>query len=286
MVAASSADFELRLMTFNIWRNGGRSLDKTIEAIRQVDADVVGLQECDATTAASIASSLRFDFATDENGNAIASRWRIVDVVGRTRHRWGGLGVKIEIGPDLRIFVFDAHLHYTSYGPYLLQDGQSDAYVLEQERAIRMPGLNELLSLMADARVSGEAVFLVGDFNAPSHLDYTSLAWPESVACYERGLADSYRILHPENRRCPRRFSFDEPGITWTPLLEEEPRGCFDRIDFIYYAPSDRVTPTSSVEIDASNGITPWPSDHRAVVSTFSILRHIGSLGDVSTTDR
>lgn len=239
-------------MTFNIWRSGGRSLERTIEAIRMAGPDVIGLQECDAETAGVIAQSLGLSVVNDEHGHAILSRHPIVRRIGPTADPWGGLGATIDVG-DRTIDLFDAHLHWTSYGPYLLQEEHPPEAVVAEEHAIRMPGLLELLRIMP----SSGTRFLVGDFNAPSHLDGTEVPWPESIACYEHGLADSFRILHP-----------DDPGITWTPLPSEEPRGVFGRIDFVYYA---EAMPVSSVVLDGTNCVDPWPSDHRAVASRFEL---------------
>src|SRR5262245_61392765 len=50
----------LRVMSFNIWVNGGTSLPGCINAIRTSGADIVGLQECNATTARIIATNLGF----------------------------------------------------------------------------------------------------------------------------------------------------------------------------------------------------------------------------------
>jgi endonuclease/exonuclease/phosphatase family metal-dependent hydrolase len=263
---------ELRIMSFNIWRSGGRSLDRTIDAIRVSRPDVVGLQECNASAAEAIAGALGWDGVRDDQGHAILSRFPATSL-GRTDDVWGGLGATIDLGERGRIHIFDAHLHYTDYGPYFLQDGRSTESVLDSELSIRMPGLEEILEMMTPALRSSERepAFLVGDFNAPSHLDYVDVAWPESLACHDRGLVDSYRAVHPNNRRYPGPFRFDEPGITWTPAIEEEPRGVFDRIDFVYYADSSRLRVMSAVEVDARCGVDPWPSDHRAVLSTFAM---------------
>ena len=56
---------------------------------------------------------------------------------------------------------------------------------------------------------------------------------------------------------------------TWTPLTNQESNGVFDRIDFVYFSAGDGVTVTNSTELDGRNSINPWPSDHRAVLSTF-----------------
>ena len=58
--SALGAVTELRVMSFNIWVNGGRSLSQCIEAIRTSGADIVGLQECNPATAETIAADLSF----------------------------------------------------------------------------------------------------------------------------------------------------------------------------------------------------------------------------------
>jgi endonuclease/exonuclease/phosphatase family metal-dependent hydrolase len=262
---------ELKVMSFNIWRSGGRSLVATTDAIRSSGADIIGLQECNEETAQTLARDLGVNEVHDENGHAILTRFPIAKV-GSTRDVWGGLGATITVGrPELpRVHVFDAHLFWDEYGPYYLREGKSSSFVIERENARRMPGLAELFALMDPFVASADATLLVGDFNAPSHLDYVDFAWPESIACLDRGLADSYRELHPQNRKYPGAFALDEPGITWTPLSSEEPHGAFDRIDFIYYRSSRGLVPTSSTELDERNSVKPWPSDHRAVLTTFA----------------
>ncbi len=268
---------DLRVMSFNVWRGGGRGLDLTIEVIRRAKPDVAGLQECSPEIARSIAEELGVAWVADVNGHAILSPHEIVDVVGSTTDEWGGLGATLEIrarGARLRAHVFDAHLHWTDYGPYALHEQVPPAEVIQHEHDIRMPGLEELLGLMLPALASGEPTFLVGDFNAPSHLDYRSeLAWPESLACAEHGLEDSWRAVHPDLRRWApdARFAFDEAGVTWSPIVAEEVRGVFDRIDFVYHAPAGGTVAASSVVLDERNSVAPWPSDHRAVVSSFSL---------------
>lgn len=268
---------ELSVMSFNVWRGGGLGLELTIDVIRRANPDIAGLQECKPDVAEAIAEELGAHWIADEDGHAILSRHPIVDSIGPTANEWGGLGAIVEIGPRRRrARLFDAHLHWIDYGPYTLHDDPSraEAAVLEHERAIRMPGLGELLDLMSPAQASKEPTFLVGDFNAPSDLDYpVSLGWPESIACRERGLEDSYRAVHPAQRIYTREspFAFEEPGITWSPMRAEEVRGVFDRIDFVYHAPSGGTVVKTSVVLDAKNSVSPWPSDHRAVLSTFTL---------------
>jgi len=243
---------ELTVMTFNIWRSGGRSLDDTIDVLREMAPDIVGLQECKADVAEKIADALELGCVTDENAHAILTRGDLSDP-RTTRAQWGGLGATITFEDGSPIHFFDAHLHWDSYGPYHLKQGKELDYVLAEERRMRMPGLEEIFELMEPVIEGDEPTFLVGDFNAPSHLDYDDLPWPTSLACEERGLVDAFREVS------------EEPGITWTPIPEEEPHGAFDRIDFIHYVRRAHVRAESARIIDRA----PWPSDHRAVLATF-----------------
>ena len=43
----------------------------------------------------------------------------------------------------------------------------------------------------------------------------------------------------------------------------------FDRIDFVYFSTGDGVEVKSATELDGRNSVTAWPSDHRAVLSSF-----------------
>jgi len=255
---------ELKILSFNIWVNGGRSLSNCIAVIRTAGADIVGLQECNAATAQTIASNLGFYAATDSDAS-IVSRFRILTNIAAS----GGRGVTIELAPGQRVHCFNCHLAAYPYGPYPLHDGKTQNFVIDVENSTRMPALNKLLSAMAPHIAAAEPCFLTGDFNAPSHFDYTAYPWPTSIACTNAGLNDSYFVAHPNNRKFPGPFAFNERGITWTPLTNEEPHGVFDRINFVYFSAGDGVAVKSSIELDGRNSVNPWPSDHRAVLSTF-----------------
>lgn len=257
---------QVKVMSFNIWVQGAHGLSNVVEAIRTSGADLVGLQECNAATAQTIATALGFH-VLPASGCSIVSRYPIVNaqtIGGSTR-------ITVEPHPGQRLHLFNCHLPAYPYGPYDLKNGQSQAFVINQENQTRMPSLNLLLNAMQPWLAGPDACFLTGDFNAPSHLDYADFPWPTSVVAVEAGLGDSYRELHPGNRKFPSPFAYDEPGITWTPRTDQEPEGVFDRIDFLYYSPGDGATPTHSIELDGRNSANPWPSDHRAVLTTFTL---------------
>ena len=259
---------QLKVLSFNIWVQGGLSLSNCIEVIRTTGADIVGLQECNQTTAQAIATSLGF-YVLPAVDCPVVSRYPILSSPINTQR---GVGATIQLSPGQRVHLFNCHLVPFPYGPYDLKNGQPVSYVTNQEHSVRMPELNQLLGVMQPFITSFEPCFLVGDFNAPSHLDYANLAWPTSVAPAHAGLGDSYRTLHSTNRTFPAGFAYNDAGITWTPKTSQEPDGVFDRIDFVHYSLGDGVTPTNSIELDERNSINPWPSDHRAVLTTFTLL--------------
>ena len=257
---------QLKVLSFNVWVQGGLSLSNCIEVIRTSGADIVGLQECNATTAQTIAARLGY-FVLPDGDSSVVSRFSILSSIPTS----GGRGATIELGPGQRVHLFNCHLAAYPYGPYDLKAGRTTAFVLNQENATRMPALTNLLNAMAPFIATGEPCFLTGDFNAPSHLDYSDLPWPTSLAPLNAGLGDSYHELHAGNRKYPVPFTFNEPGITWTPKTSQEPEGVYDRIDFVYYSLGDGVAPIGSMELDERNSINPWPSDHRAVLTTFTL---------------
>lgn len=263
---ASAAVTELKVMSFNIWGQGGRSLARCIDAIRDSGADLVGLQECNAATAQSIATSLGWQHF-GAAGTSIVSRYPIAAIIPAG----GSSGVAVELSPGQLVYLFNCHLPAYPYGPYSLREGQSQEFVLHQEEETRMPPLNQLLNAMAPYLAGPAPCFLTGDFNAPSHLDYADFPWPTSLAPYAAGLRDAYRETHPDLPTYPPAFAFDAPGITWTPIVAEEPNDAFDRIDFVYYSDGDGVTVSAASELDERNSANPWPSDHRAVLGTFQL---------------
>ena len=148
---------------------------------------------------------------------------------------------------------------------------------------------------MAPALASGVPVFAVGDFNEPSHLDWTQEAadadlnfgmkvdWPASRAVTNAGLADAFRQMRPDE--------INDRGETWTPgdpAPIQRPGEVHDRIDFVYYGGTN-VFPSSALilgyDVNDGNtdiGIQPYPSDHRSVVVEFDIPTTCAVFGDLN----
>ena len=126
---------------------------------------------------------------------------------------------------------------------------------------------------------------LCGDFNAPSHLDACWIAgvapavavnWAASSACAAAGFTDAFRCRNEQPRE---ECGAHVPFYSWSPMAHRERHGCFDRIDFVYcrrigldgelVAPEDLVE--AAAHLDSTPSGKPWPSDHRAVLTTLTL---------------
>lgn len=290
---------ELKVLSFNLWHGLGQinyGHRKGIEAIILSGADIIGTQETvdnvsgtNAYQAQVIADALGWHYSPAGSGNSgIISRYPIVSQF--TAGIANGIRAKLTSSPVKEVIFYNCHLDYLYYGPYKAQEPNSNAQkvLTEEKKSQRDEQIAAIISAMTSDLNNAEnvPVFLTGDFNAPSHLDWTSatsathggvgyVAWPTSLACVNAGLLDSYRMIHPD--------PFTDPANTWSPLFIGGGEAQ-DRIDFIYYKGSD-LTPTASevftTAVETTLGawgssITPalnntWPSDHAAVLTTFSV---------------
>ena len=267
---------DFTLMVLNIEYGGDEvDFDKVIEAIQQADPDVVALEEAEGNTAA-VAEALGWPYHSIRS--QIVSTLPLIDPPGAD-----GNYEFVEIQPGAVVAITNVHLPSDPYGPYDVRDGKSLDEVLQLERETRLAALQPKLD--AIATLSPDIpVFLLGDFNAPSHLDWTEAAvglrphilyavpWPVSIAVEEAGFRDPYRELHPD--------PIADPGLTWwagRPLIDgyPDPSEPQDRIDIIYAAGPSTTTgirivgeqggPQVDIEVD------PWGTDHRGVVADFRL---------------
>ena len=242
------------------------------KVIRLSGADVVGLQEAERNTDV-IAKALGWYSSARDH---VISRFPIVDPPDGD-----GVYVFVEPSPGRVVAVANVHMPSDPYGPFAVRDGATRAEVLELERTVRLPAIQTQLKVLPALAAQGIPVFLTGDFNSPSYLDWTAavakvrtadvkypVVWPVSKALADAGLRDSYRDVHPD--------PVAVPGFTWTPgSPEADPHEVFDRIDWVLHAGPVRTLASTVVgEVggaDVGIAYSPWPSDHRGVVSTFSV---------------
>lgn len=273
----SSQTQQLRVMSFNIeWGGTHVSFDNVIEAIRLSGADIVGIQEAEGNLR-RLAGELGWFY--DER-NYVISRFPLIDPPGAD-----GFYVLVETRPDEVVAIANVHLPSDPYGPDLVRDGGSLADVLALERQVRLPWITPYLDVLPALPAAGIPLFLTGDFNSPPFTDWTEVMvgarpflnyavdWPVSRAVVAAGFRDSWREAHPDPR--------SHPGLTWwagrPPLPEYAPgeNDAQDRIDFLWFAGPAEVINSELVGEENGPGVTisvmPWPSDHRGVVSAFSV---------------
>ena len=268
----------LRVLSWNIW-SADANYAKINEVIQTTGADVIGFQELGRV--GSVVSSL--ETATGEDWHShgmIISRFPIIGT--------SGLGALIQITPEQTAWVFNVHFAPYPYQPYDLRDGrlaQNEAVVVAAAESVRGGQVDSLVTAITNngAMDAGVPVFVTGDFNEPSHLDWTQEAadatarpydlkveYPTSKKMTTLGLGDAFRTVWPDE--------VARTGYTWTPGTPPPNVGAtevHDRIDFVYYWGTG-VTAIGAVTvgIDDTNpntdiAITRYPSDHRAVLGTF-----------------
>jgi hypothetical protein len=266
-------DYDLTTGGFCAVPNGcPRALHRLARIIAASGADVVGVQEAEDNTR-RLAGLLGWNASPQAH---VISRFPILDPPHSR-----GLFTYVEPVPGRVIAVANTHLPSTPYGPYRARAGWSRQRVLQLERRLRLRALRPLLHRLPRLIKRGVPVFLTGDFNSPSYLDWTKAAaqarpqlpyvvrWPASKALADAGFGDSYRDVHPD--------PVADPGFTWSPGgPETEKHDFFDRIDWVLHA-GPATTVSSLLVGERGNPQVdlafkkPYPTDHRGVVSTFDL---------------
>jgi hypothetical protein len=244
-------------------------------AIKASGADVVGIEEAGGETA-QIAHALGWRYY--DVRMQIVSRLPLIDPPGGD-----GLYTFIEVAPGRMAAIENVHLRSEPYGPVWVKLGKTRAQVIAMERRTRLPGVEPDLTAARALHARGIPVFLTGDFNSPSFRDWTPatvgtrpyldypVRWPVSAAVEAAGFTDSFRAAHPN--------PVTVPGLTWPthrtiPGVDQFGVAPKDRIDFVYAEGAHTVRSRIIGEPHApgtSATVTPWPSDHRLVVSTFHL---------------
>ena len=287
---AQTADHRLRVMTYNIYRGGemrGQPLSQTAKVIEAAGADIVGIQETRSPkgdTLEDLSKLLGWNHDGGKGSN-ILTRYEIIESLKN--------GVKVKLDSGQEAYLFNLHLPSHPYQPYQLLNIRpkwhkhtnnitfikTEAGAIEWAKKARGKEITALLNLIKNLPDQDAPVFVVGDFNEPSHLDWTQSAaeagrhpikveYPASSDMLQAGFSDAYRTLYPDEMK--------HPGLTWSPSYQpNDPATHHDRIDFVYF--KGKNVSVHEVKIVGENSenadivVAPYPSDHRAVVATFSL---------------
>lgn len=293
---ASAEGQKVTLLTFNMWgagANDGKSIDETVAVMKATGAEIIGAQEtvpepdpctaevCVATDnsrAKEIAAALgyyyhEFKHNTDNHwADAVFSKYPI------GKETPNGTGVEIDVNGH-KVVAYSMNLDDAPYQPYQLLGIEYDKspFIKTADEAIKWASDTrgkalELLVADIKAEADAEAQFVMGDFNEPSHWDWTAKAvaaghqpvaveWPMAKGVEAQGFVDTFRTMFPDEAA--------KPGMTWTPTSEPTATDDHhDRIDFVLArAKALKVLSAGIVGEKAPEAdlvVTPWPSDHRA----------------------
>lgn len=289
---------------------GRENLRQLIEFVRSVDPDVLFMVETYGSGPA-ITDGLNAGLPADRRYTGVQIT-READTVPGTDNLWlftrlpvekvypplqdGDLtsfnfgGARLGLPNGEHIHAFSTWLHHTDGAWNLtnqsalestlgLSRTYADAQVLATDQRRRIGMATTLLRERLQTYVGDDdgPVFLGGDFNTLSNLDWTSqfanapghggltLEWPATKLFDDAGFVDTYRWASPDAGRFPGRTWSPYAGFGYAP----------GRIDYIFARGTDvRVlashTHTRRLEQHQSselNDIFPFYSDHGAVVS-------------------
>jgi len=295
--AAQATD--LTIMSFNVWGGGAnekKPVDETVAVIKAVNPDIIGIQEtrlesdpCTAdvcppvgdSVAPKLAAALGYHYYDQAKqndalwANAILSRYPI----GKATPNDTGVEIMVD---GRKVQVFNIHLDDSPYQPYQLLGIEYGDFpflktaeeAVKAAEATRGPALTLLFDDMAAAG-EADAAFVFGDFNEPSHRDWTEAAvkagnqpmvvpFPTVKAIEDKGFVDTFRAVYPD--------AGAKPGMTWTPTSEPTAKDDHhDRIDFALARAKDLEVLSAGIvgekAPEADIVVTPWPSDHRATMA-------------------
>jgi len=156
---------------------------------------------------------------------------------------------------------------------------KTEAEAIAEARKARGEQVERLLGELKPALASGKPVFLTGDFNEPSHEDWTKKAaqagkvpiaveYPTTKAVTAAGMKDAFRLIY--SNEVERR------GNTWTPITTpDDQNDRHDRIDFVFAGGAgvsvQKCEVVGEEERFADIVVQPYPSDHRGVVATVEL---------------
>lgn len=319
----------IKVLQFNIWQEGTsvpNGMTYIKDVIAEVNPDIVCFSEVrnytgDWTT--KIVNNLAAIGLNYNRGYAYGD----VSIISKYPITSSGtnLGAISVFDVDINgqsVVVATAHLDYTYYATYLPrgyncggsypyngwskigatnQDPQpvtDPAVISEQNLGSRRD--EQIAAFINHIKNETRPVILVGDFNEPSHLDWTArqanmfdhhgvvFPWHTTKTLENNGFVDAFREVYPDE--------VANPGITWpsvatgvgstswTPEADER-----ERIDYIFFRGANlsatsaalvgpkasyvnNVSSTANTQNDTfkANQL-PWPSDHKGVSAVINL---------------
>lgn len=316
---------QFTVLQWNIWQEGAMvpgGYDAIVNEIERLKPDFITLSEVrnyhDTNFTARLTASLKdkglqyYSFYSYDSG--LLSRYPITDsvTVFPENEDHGSIYKMITSVHGRKVAVYTAHLDYLNDAYYNVRgyDGSTweeipiptsvDSVLAINVASQRDDAIRLFLEEAKKDKENGCLVILGGDFNEPSHLDWTEatkslfahngmvIPWTVTTMLDEAGYVDAFRSFYPDPVANPGiTFPDDNPDkdvskLTWTPKSDER-----ERIDYIFYSPLEGLT-VKDVAIFGHEGsiaynqrvpndsqdkfILPlgvWPTDHKGLLVTF-----------------
>lgn len=304
----------IRVLVWNIFRAGNEvenGPEKILAFIRKVEADICLLQESydikgnRPKAGAWLAGELGWNqYQGGSSHLSVLTHFPLANTALLPNHKANGAG--IDLGEGRTIMAFSSWIDWKKpVWDGVAQNPNASAKELlkhETEYSSRLVHTQGILRGLRDlGYLSGKVPLLVGgDWNSPSHLDWTeeaekymtrkrNLPLPASLLMEKAGFEDCFRVMHPD--------PVAVPGPTYNPHYGTGPsRYRMDRLYMKNPEKGFKLVPVMarSLPVEAEWGkgkVIPlkerkWPSDHGAVLVEFEI-RSIPceSLGIVSNEE-
>ena len=278
---AVSPEDSLRVMAWNVLHGSNdvdRGPEKTLAVIREAAPDVILMQESydidgDRPKLGKwLSEQLDWNYHQAESPHLCVLTPLELEAEF-FHHQWHGLGALLTDEQGRSCLAWSIWLDYRSFITYELRDNpdMSDEELLAAEhvRSARLPQATALIEhLKGEGHLSADIPVIVGgDWNTPSHLDWTTdtarvfkrrraLPLPVSIAMRDAGFTDTFRMVHPD--------PVQQPGITWSPMfrMSGDTEQGFDRIDRIYLKnPAKPVGDWTLHPVAATVLPIPWEDD-------------------------
>ena len=172
------------------------------------------------------------------------------------------------------------------------------------DASVRDDAIRNFIKAAKEDIAKGRLVMIGGDFNEPSHLDWTRetkdlydhhgliIPWTVTLELDNAGFLDSYRVRYPDILKYPG-FTYPSDNkdmtarkLTWAPKADER-----ERIDYIFYYPDPKLVLKDAIIFGPSGCIVKnqrveekskdkflkpagvWPTDHKGLLVTFKLKK-------------